>query len=89
MQLLREKSYFRQEIKFFKKHPNLVDKYANLLKKLANDPFEPSLKLHKLQGNLAKFHAVRLTYEYRIVLVVMMVDEQIILVDIGTHDEVY
>jgi mRNA-degrading endonuclease YafQ of YafQ-DinJ toxin-antitoxin module len=34
------------------------------LKKLTNDPLEPSLKLHKLQGNLEKFHAVRLTYEY-------------------------
>ena len=72
-----------------KKHPNLVQKFKQMVQNLENDPFEPSLKLHKLQGNLAKFHAVRLTYEYRIVLVVMMVDEQIILVDIGTHDEVY
>lgn len=89
MRLDKEKSYPRRELKFFKKHPDLVDKYAVILKKLANDPFEPSLKLHKLQGNLEKFHAVRLTYEYRIVLVLEIVDEQIILVDIGTHDEVY
>jgi mRNA-degrading endonuclease YafQ of YafQ-DinJ toxin-antitoxin module len=59
------------------------------LKKLENDPFEPSLKLHKLQGNLEKFHAVRLTYEYRIVLILMIIDEQVVLVDIGTRDDVY
>ncbi len=35
------------------------------VQKLENDPFEPSLKLHKLQGSLEKFHAVRLTlYKY-------------------------
>jgi len=89
MQLLKEKSYLRREIKFFKKHPDLLEKYAITLKKLSNDPFEPSLKLHKLQGNLEKFHAVRLTYKYRIVLILIVVDEQIILIDIGAHDDVY
>ncbi|MGA9046099.1 type II toxin-antitoxin system YafQ family toxin [Sulfuricurvum sp.] len=89
MRLDKEKSYLKREVKFFKKHPDLLDKYGTLLKKLQNDPFEPSLKLHKLQGSLEKFHAVRLTYEYRIILILMIVDEQIILIDIGTHDEVY
>lgn len=89
MQLDKDKSYLKREVKFFKKHSELLDKYAVILKKLSNDPFEPSLKLHKLQGNLEKFHAVRLTYEYRIVLILIIVDEKIILVDIGTHDDVY
>ncbi|MBN2896098.1 MAG: type II toxin-antitoxin system YafQ family toxin [Campylobacterales bacterium] len=89
MQLDREKSYLKREIKFFKKHPELLDKYAVVLKKLENDPFEPSLKLHKLQGNLEKFHAVRLTYEYRIILILMIINERIVLVDIGSHDDVY
>ncbi|OIP54725.1 MAG: plasmid stabilization protein [Helicobacteraceae bacterium CG2_30_36_10] len=89
MRLAKDKIYLKREIKFFKKHPDLVNKYGNVLKKLENDPLEPSLKLHKLQGNLEKFHAVRLTYEYRIVLVLMIIDEKIILVDIGTHDDVY
>ncbi|MGD9971134.1 MAG: type II toxin-antitoxin system YafQ family toxin [Sulfuricurvum sp.] len=89
MRLDKEKSYLKREVKFFKKHPELLDKYVVILKKLSNDPFESSLKLHKLQGNLEKFHAVRLTYEYRIVLILMIVDERIILVDIGTHDDVY
>lgn len=89
MRLAKDKSYLKREVKFFKKHPDLLDKYGVVLKKLENDPFESSLKLHKLQGNLEKFHAVRLTYEYRIILILMIVDEKIILVDIGTHDDVY
>lgn len=89
MRLAKDKGYLKREVKFFKKHPDLLDKYGVVLKKLENDPFESSLKLHKLQGNLEKFHAVRLTYEYRIVLILMIVDEKIVLVDIGTHDDVY
>lgn len=89
MRLAKDKSYLKREVKFFKKHPDLLDKYGVVLKKLENDPFESSLKLQKLQGNLEKFHAVRLTYEYRIILILMIVDEKIILVDIGTHDDVY
>ena len=85
----REDKFLKISRKFLKKHPNLVEKFKQAIQKLENDPFEPSLKLHKLQGSLEKFHAVRLTYEYRIVLVLMIIDEQVILVDIGTHDEVY
>ncbi len=69
------------------KRGDLITKFQ--IQKIANDPFEPSLKLHRLQGNLEKFHTVRLTYEYEIVLVLLIIDEQIILVDIGTHDDVY
>lgn len=88
-QVVRDERFVRVAKKFFKKHPELSDKFKEAICKLENDPFEPSLKLHRLKGNLEKFHAVRLTYEYRIVVILMIIDEQIILVDIGTHDDVY
>jgi addiction module RelE/StbE family toxin len=88
-EIIRDDRFIKTAKKFLKKHPDLVNKFKQIVQKLENDPFEPSLKLHKLQGNLEKFHAVRLTYEYRIVLVLQIVDEQIVLVDIGTHDDVY
>ncbi len=88
-EVIREDKFLKITKKFLKKHPDLVQKFKQTVQKLENDPFEPSLKLHKLQGSLEKFHAVRLTYEYRIVLVLMIIDERIILVDIGTHDDVY
>lgn len=89
MRLAEDKIYLRREIKFFKKHHDLLDSYETVLKQLSNDPFEPSLKLHKLQGNLKKFHAVCLAYGYIIVLILVIIDEQIILIDIGAHDDVY
>ncbi|MCK5877417.1 MAG: type II toxin-antitoxin system mRNA interferase toxin, RelE/StbE family [Candidatus Marithrix sp.] len=89
MQLIRNKFYQKKEQKFFKKHPNLLDKYANILKKLGSNPSEQILRLHKLQGKLKDFHAVSLNYEYRIILLINILDDRIVLVDIGTHDEVY
>lgn len=88
-EIIRDDKFIKTTKKFLKKHPNLVDKFKQTILKLENNPFEPSLKLHKLQGNLDKFHAVRLTYEYRIVLILVVCDKQIVIIDIGTHDDVY
>ena len=74
-EIIREDKFIKTAKKFLRKHPNLVHKFKQTVQ--------------KLQGNLEKFHAVRLTYEYRVVLVLKIEDEQIILVDIGTHDDVY
>lgn len=85
----RDSKFVKKATKFFKKHPDLASKFKEIIIKLENNPFEPSLRFHQLKGNLSKFHAISLTYEYRIVLLLKIVDEEIILVDIGTHDEVY
>jgi mRNA-degrading endonuclease YafQ of YafQ-DinJ toxin-antitoxin module len=47
------------------------------------------LKLHSLHGALKGIQAVSLTYDYRIVLTVMVTEKEIILLDIGSHDDVY
>ncbi|MBV5279341.1 MAG: type II toxin-antitoxin system mRNA interferase toxin, RelE/StbE family [Campylobacteraceae bacterium] len=75
--------------KFFKKHRNLLPKFVEVIQMLQSDPFSPSLKTHKLKGELSKYHACRLTYEYRIIVTIVITEEQIILMDIGSHDEVY
>ena len=75
--------------KFFKKHPDLKEKFKDILKKLQNDPFEPSLKTHKLKGALESFYACSLTFEYRLILLLKIEENQIVLINIGTHDEVY
>jgi addiction module RelE/StbE family toxin len=67
----------------------LLDKYENVLKKLEIDPFEPSLKTHKLHGKMSEFHACSLTHDYRIVCLFLIQNDLIVLVDIGSHDDVY
>ena len=89
MKLRKTERYASKEKKFFKKHPDLISKYGDVLEKLSFDIFEPSLKLHRLQGNLSDYHAVSLTYEYRIVLMIQIINDDIVLFNIGTHDDVY
>jgi len=45
--------------------------------------------LHALKGSLEGLHAVSLTQAYRITLMVRTKKKEIILLDIGSHEEVY
>lgn len=50
---------------------------------------QPHLRLHALRGEMEGMHAVSVTYQYRIVLTLLIREREVILLDIGTHDEVY
>ena len=78
-------TFEKKSIKFFKKHRDLVPKFKKVIDKLADNPFDNSLKTHKLKGNLSDFYACSLTYQYRIVLIIEIRDEEIVLVNIGTR----
>ena len=75
--------------RFMRKHPNLADTVDETLEQLQLDPFEPSLRLHNLSGELRGMQAISITYAYRIVLCVEIIDREVILHNIGSHDEVY
>jgi mRNA-degrading endonuclease YafQ of YafQ-DinJ toxin-antitoxin module len=81
--------FLHQARKFFKKHPDLKPRFASVVADLQNDPFQSCLALHPLGGKLAGCHAVSLTYGYRITLTLLITEKEIILLDIGSHDEVY
>ena len=80
--------FLHQARKVFKKHPDLKPRFARMVSDLQNDPFQPCLALHPLGGKLAGCHAVNLTYVYRITLTLLITEKEIILLDIGSHDEV-
>lgn len=52
------------------------------------DPFTPSLRTHKLKGQLSNFYAFSVLTDFRIIF---RFDDygDIVIVDIGSHDEVY
>lgn len=81
--------FTRSAEKFIKNHPDLRDKFAAILRDLERDPFQPHLKYHQLRGNLESAQAVSITYSYRITLTILVSDREIILLDVGSHDEVY
>jgi addiction module RelE/StbE family toxin len=87
--IVTPQQFLRQARKFFKRHPELKPRFAAVLGDLQMDPFQPHLELHPLSGKLSGCYAVSLTYSYRLTLTLMMTGKEIILLDIGSHDEVY
>jgi mRNA-degrading endonuclease YafQ of YafQ-DinJ toxin-antitoxin module len=87
--LVTTASFDRRARKFLTKHPDLRPRLAETLEKLRADPFEPSLRLHPLGGKLQGMQAVSLTHSYRITLTLQITEREILLLDIGSHDEVY
>lgn len=87
--LVTPNAFLRQARKFFQKHPELTPKFQQVLQKLGADPFDPSLRLHALGGALTGLHAVSLTYSFRLTLTLRITEKEIVLLDIGSHDEVY
>ncbi len=87
--LIYPESYIRRARKFFKRHPNLLDQYRKTLELLEINPGHPSLRLHPLKGKLAGLHSVSITISYRITLEMVISEQEIVLVNIGAHDEVY
>ncbi len=81
--------FLRQSNKFFKKHHDLKARFGKLITALAEDPFRPALELYPLTGKLEGICAVSLTYKYRVTLMLMITEKEIVLLDVGSYDEVY
>jgi len=82
-------SFIKSAKRFARQHPDLKQKTELALKALEQDPFQPALKLHALSGRLHGVHAIRITYSYRITLVLKISEQVITLLEIGDHDDVY
>ena len=72
-----------------KKHPELLRQYEKTLKLLEVNPFHPSLRLHELKGKLKGLYSVSINMSYRIVINFIITDQDIILINIGSHEQVY
>ena len=88
-ELIFTESYVRRAKKFLKRRPELLTQYEKTLMLLEADPSHPSLRLHKLKGPLEGLHSVSINISYRISIFFIIEKDQIIPVDIGSHDEVY
>ena len=82
-------TFERTARKFLRRHPELAGLFEDVLLQLELDPHAPKLRLHRLKGIHRDKHAVSLTYSHRIVLILRLTADEIILLDVGSHDEVY
>ena len=87
--LIFTQSYEKRAKKFIKKHPDLISQYEKTLKLLEINPSHPSLRLHKLEGQLSDLYSVSINISYRISLEFTIIEDELILVNVGSHSEVY
>ena len=91
--LILDDSFRRALKRRCKNRPTLQAKVLTTLSLLETDPFSPTLKTHKLQGELQGLWSCSVEYDFRIVFYFQQLEdkeeEAIVLVDVGTHDEVY
>ena len=87
--LVYTESYIKKASKFVKKHPDLLRQYEKTLKLLEIDPTHPSLRLHSLKGKLKGLYSVSINISYRITLEFFITQNDIILLNVGHHDEIY
>ncbi len=87
-------SSFRRALKVRTRNDrDLQERILDTLDELVVDPFQPKLKTHKLKGRLDGLWASTVEYDCRIIFL-FAPDPQggedvIVLVDLGSHDEVY
>lgn len=76
-----------------RKNPTLQPQIEQTLRRMAANLADPRLKTHHLSGQLAGLHASSVGYDCRIVFAKQKHPrtgaEILILVNIGSHDEVY
>jgi mRNA interferase YafQ len=90
-ELIRTTAFARALRRFLKRHRDAADDIRESLELLSADAFDTRLKTHKLTGELDGAWACSAGYDLRILFEFVEQDraEAILLLSIGTHDEVY
>lgn len=88
--IIYPQSYIKRATVFARRHPDLLWQYEKTLQLLELNPFHPSLRLHPLSGKLHGLHSLSITTRYyRITLELIIHEQSIVLVNVGTHEDVY
>jgi len=89
--LLQSSAFARDLHSWLKTHPQDATAIEQALERLSDDASHPLLRAHKLRGPLAGLWACSAGYDLRIVFehVEHEQKEAILLVALGTHDQVY
>ncbi|MBL1211503.1 MAG: type II toxin-antitoxin system mRNA interferase toxin, RelE/StbE family [Geminocystis sp. GBBB08] len=76
-----------------RKNSLLRNSIERILTQLAEDPFHPSLYSHKLKGDLSQTWSCSIDYSYRIIFQFIdnedKTEQAILLINLGSHDDVY
>jgi mRNA-degrading endonuclease YafQ of YafQ-DinJ toxin-antitoxin module len=87
--LVFTETYNKKAKKFFKHHPELKNAYFKVIEILEADPFHPQLKTKKLAGKKSKFHKVYVKYSCRLIIEIVISENEIIPIEIGMREGIY
>ncbi|GAB4204925.1 MAG: hypothetical protein Fur006_60520 [Coleofasciculaceae cyanobacterium] len=92
-QLVWSSTFIRAFKRLIRQNPQLRPQIEQTLQQLAEEPFHPSLRTHKLKGDLSGRWSCSIDYSNRIVFKFAnnpdTDEEEILLLTLGSHDEVY
>lgn len=89
MKLIWTKAFIRKYAKWEKKHSNLSTKARERLSLFSVEPFHRSLRTHALVNELDGYWSFSINYKYRVVFSFNEDKTEAVLLNIGSHDEVY
>jgi mRNA-degrading endonuclease YafQ of YafQ-DinJ toxin-antitoxin module len=87
--LIFPNSYEDKVKKFLKKHPELKSQYSKTLQLLEINPYHPSLRLHQFKTSSFEGYSVSINMSYRISMEFIVTEQEIILINIGDHQDIY
>jgi addiction module RelE/StbE family toxin len=74
--------------KKIKNNQELKKRFWDVMELFSKNPFDPRLRTHKLTGRLDGLWALSVAFDCRVIFKFLGKDE-VLLIDIGGHDEVY
>jgi addiction module RelE/StbE family toxin len=93
MQLVWTTAFNRAFKRLVRQNPQLRSQIEQTLEQLIADPFHPSLRTHKLKGDLEGRWSCSIDYSNRIIFRLEINsdsdEEELFLLTLGSHDEVY
>ncbi len=92
-ELVWSPAFSRQLKRLVRQNLQIREVAAQTLQQLTDDPFYPTLRTHKLKGELEGKWSCSIDYSHRIVFKFVensdLTTKNILLLAIGSHDEVY
>ncbi len=89
MQLIWTNPFLKKYQKWERKHPELAERAREKIRIFELNPFHRTLKTHSLVNELYGYWAFSISFEFRIIFTFTDDKSKAILLNIGSHDEVY
>ena len=86
--LFWDQAFKRKYKKIFTLNIELKKSFWQAMSIFSQDPFDPKLRTHKLTGKLKGLWSFSISYDCRVIFRFIN-DHDVLLIDIGSHDEVY